>query len=290
MFKYKNLINNITIINLNYIFINYTYDTLNESLYNIADSNYYINNKYIYKSKLGGGSYGNVLKCIDNKHQEYAIKMISKDIDNNIIKNEINILKKLTNITKDYYLIDYFYDNYYYYIVTNYISGISLYSYLKRVKYIDEEKIINILKQLTNKLLLLKINNIIHNDIKLDNIIINLNNNKITLIDYGSSNNSNNTLVYSPPEFLNNNIITYQNDIWAMGCLIYILICGEHPFDHDKTNNEDVIINNIKLNNISFKNKKWLLISENTKMIIKQMLNKDPNKRITIEELQALLV
>ncbi len=34
--------------------------------------------------------------------------------------------------------------------------------------------------------------------------------------------------------------------IWGLGCLFYILLCGYHPFDLDQTNDEEIIINNVK--------------------------------------------
>ncbi|NBO39713.1 serine/threonine-protein kinase [bacterium] len=243
--------------------------------------------KYIYQYKLGSGMYGNVFKCKKiNSQLDCAIKIISKSENDIIVKQEINILQQLQKIKYNYSLLDYYQDNYYYYIVTNYISGITLYTYLQRVKKISEEKSIQIIKQLINQLMILKDNNIIHNDIKLDNIIINIQSFNVTLIDFGSSNyidktiNYNTTLEYSPPEFLNNKIISYQNDIWALGCLFYILLTGKHPFDNNDSNN---ILNNIT--NIDF-NKHYLVnVSEKTKYIITKMLKKNPSSRITIEEL-----
>lgn len=284
--SYYKLINSIILINSIKIFNNESYN----------ESSNLINNKYKFNYKIGSGTYGQVFKCKKiNTNEIYAIKIISILENDNFIKQEIEILKKLHDIKHNYSLIDYYSDKYYHYIITNYIPGISLYTYLKRIKKIDESRSISIIKQLSNQLLLLKNNNIIHNDIKLDNIIININNLNVTLIDFGSSNiinkeeNYNTTLVYSPPEFLNNNILSYQNDIWALGCLFYILLSGEHPFDNDYSNDEEIIINNIKNNNLNFSKKKWIHISENTKLLIKRMLEKDPSKRITIEELNKLL-
>lgn len=285
---YHKLTKSIVLITSIKIFNNKSY---NES-YNNIQNKY----KYKYGYKIGSGAYGHVFKCSNIKtNNYYAVKIISNIENYNNIIQEINILKTLHDIKYNYSLIDYYSDNSYHYIITNYIPGISLYTYIKRLKKIDESKSIFIIKQLSNQLLLLKNNNIIHNDIKLDNIIIDINNLNVTLIDFGSSNmidkkeNYRTTLVYSPPEFLNDNILSYQNDIWALGCLFYILLSGEHPFDNNYSNNEEIIINNIKNNNINFSSDKWIHVSEKTKLIIKKMLEKDPSKRISIEELIKLL-
>jgi len=283
---YNKLINSIGLITVIKLFNN---DTFNNSYKSIE-------NKYRYNYKIGSGTYGNVFKCTNIRtNKDYAIKIISIIENSNNIKHEINILKKLYDIKYNYSLIDYYSDNYYHYIITPYISGISLYRYVKKLKRVSESNSIYIIKQLSQQLLLLTNNNIIHNDIKLDNVIIDINNLNITLIDFGSSNiidkseNYNTTLVYAPPEFLNYNIISYQNDIWALGCLFYILLYGKHPFDKNNSNNEELIINNIKNNDIIFENDKSIHISKNTKLIIKKMLEKDPSKRLTINELIIML-
>ena len=283
---YNKLINSIGLITVIKLFNN---DTFNNSYKSIE-------NKYSYNYKIGSGTYGNVFKCTNIRtNKDYAIKIISLIKNSNNIKHEINILKKLYDIKYNYSLIDYYSDNYYHYIITPFISGISLYRYVKKLKRVSESNSIYIIKQLSQQLLLLKNNNIIHNDIKLDNVIIDINNLNITLIDFGSSNiidkleNYNTTLVYAPPEFLNYNILSYQNDIWALGCLFYILLYGKHPFDKNNLNNEELIINNIKHNDIIFENDKSIHVSKNTKLIIKKMLEKDPANRLTINELIIML-
>ncbi|CAD8093331.1 unnamed protein product [Paramecium primaurelia] len=89
--------------------------------------------------------------------------------------------------------------------------------------------------------------NIIHCDLKLENIMLSsLSNKKIKIIDFGVSNyagqplvkeNVLGTLSYLAPEVLSNSIKYIQpgQDVWAIGCIIYGLVFGKLPFDGNST-------------------------------------------------------
>ncbi len=67
--------------------------------------------------------------------------------------------------------------------------------------------------------------------------------------------------------------------IWGLGCLFYILLCGYHPFDLDQTNDEEIIINNVKKNKVVFLHSNWLIIRNEIKYVLSRMLEKDPKKK-----------
>jgi len=83
--------------------------------------------------------------------------------------------------------------------------------------------------------------NIVHADIKLENIIIN-NKNEIKLIDFGLSRiiekgsilqlkTHIGTVGYVSPEVMVDNYITSKTDVWSVGVLMYILLNNVHLFD-----------------------------------------------------------
>lgn len=244
---------------------------------------------------INEGSYGKVYKSDDEK---LAIKKILSNIhDNNLIKNEINILDLINkkgghpNIIKynNYYIYD---DNYY--IITEYIKGNTLYDEILNKKF-NTNEIINLIKQLSLALLFLHNNNIIHCDIKPENIIIKKNL-ELKLIDFGSANLNNNkvshmnyTIAFVSPEVLIEKNITYGLDMWALGCIFYILISGRHPFDPFGCLNKDQIINNILNKQVSFIYPEFQNISKDIKILISKLLEKDHTKRITIEEFNTLI-
>ena len=103
----------------------------------------------------------------------------------------------------------------------------------KRKEGFKIEEIYNIIRQLNNTFKIMNVNNIIHRDIKLDNILIkhNSNNNYIVkLADYGISkqliNTVGTTFIGTPltmrPEILEGNH-NYDNkcDLWSIGIIIY---------------------------------------------------------------------
>ena len=131
--------------------------------------------KYYKKIKdLGSGSYGAVYLAknvvMDNI---VAIKTIEKTEDNMVddleIKNEINILKKLShpNIVKVYEFFD---TILYYYIVTEYCKKGELFSYIKN-RY-SERQLSVLFYQVFSGLCYLHEKKIIHRDLKLENIMV----------------------------------------------------------------------------------------------------------------------
>lgn len=127
-------------------------------------------------------------------------------------------------------------------------------------------------------------NNIIHGDLKLENMMIDKNNN-VKLIDFEASiyNDScalNNSILKTTMDFLSpekyfNEDIGFYNDIWALGLVFYILFEYELPFLCKQ------LVNEQQTPHISFQ-----LKDDCFKHLILNMLNYDPKKRFTIKEVK----
>ena len=158
----------------------------------------------------------------------------------------------------------------------------------KEKKCFNHEEILIFLEQLNNTFKIMNEKNIIHRDLKLENILIKYNNNEnfdIKITDYGSSkklkslsrNCSTNigTTVYMAPEILNGEKYNYKCDLWSLGIIIYKLYFGKSPFLGET---EEDLKKKIEING-----NKLLKKTGNEKLddLIKRLLEKFPSQRLT---------
>ena len=155
-------------------------------------------------------------------------------------------------------------------------------------KGFNSEEISEIMEELNNTFKIMKENNIIHRNLKLENILIKYHDKEhkkytLKLSDYICSKRlislSQNCIdIYMAPEILSGGEYNYKCDLWSIGIIIYRLIFGNMPY---KGETENEILNNI--NNLG---NKILKEAENKDLIdlIKKLLEKDPLKRINWDE------
>ena len=122
-----------------------------------------------------------------------------------------------------------------------YIGHNSLNSYLKsksgRKLIEDEGKII--FRQLCESLKYCQEHKIVHRDIKLENILLD-SNKKIKLIDFGFSiiipKDKKLSIFCGTPSYMSPEIVSkkeyfgFPADIWALGIVLYVILCGSFPF------------------------------------------------------------
>ena len=268
--------------------------------YNTTNINYYINsslNEYDIGPDIGMGSYAEVKLGIHKKTlKKYAIKIYLKEsIDDedkkNSIKNEIYILNQLNheNIMKLYDIIN---TPKYFYLILEYINGISLLDYINKNpnKRIDENICQKIFYQITKAMDYCAKKNIFHRDIKLENILL-TKNDTVKSIDLGFAIKCNNknefqnffcgTLYYMSPEIINKKkYLPYYSDIWSLGVLLYTMIFGKFPFNAN--NNED-LLDLINEGKIEFPND--VKTSNEVKNLIKRIIVVEPCKRASLNSI-----
>ena len=224
---------------------------------------------------IGKGSFGEVYLTKKGDNPEYfATKRIdSKYLKNPFTKkyliNEISILKELNhpNIIR---LIDFIQSSNHSNVIMEYCNGGSLSQILEQYgKPFPIEIIQYFMRQIVDGLKYIHSKNIIHRDIKLDNILVNfktiedknnlnLLSSEIKIIDFGLSiklgeGENANTYVGSPinmdPIILNKykkaggfeKLLSYNEkaDIWSLGTICYKMLTSYNPFNED--NIEDLI-------------------------------------------------
>ena len=246
---------------------------------------------YKYGRLIGKGAFGKVnlgLHILTGRI--VAIKSFNKKNFKNEraktkINHEINLMKNLrhSSVVK---LLDTFETKNYILIIMENISGGDLLSFIKKRTKLNEKICKFIFKQLLQAIKFIHSKNIIHRDIKLDNILIDLNNN-IKLCDLGVGKlihegeiltDQCGTPAYIAPEILENK--GYEGppvDIWSSGVVLYAMLSGTVPF---KANN----LNDLQTMIMSGSFKEIPDISKESNDLLHRLLQINPKKRITIEE------
>ena len=244
--------------------------------------------------EIGAGGYGRVNLY---KHKVtgaiYAIKLIDKTkfenkIQKQLFAREVEIMYKIShkNIVK---LYSHFEDESNCYLVMEYIKRGNLFSLLQSQpnKCLDQKSIANYIVDLISSLYYLHNMNpsIIHRDIKPENLLLS-DDNHLKLTDFGGSNyyfqnkarfTTVGTRIYQSPEMLLNKGYDTRVDIWAIGVLIFELLCGYPPFKKDNHSMEDNIIN-LKIN--------WpIKMNLLGKNLISKILKVNPENRLNLEEI-----
>ena len=248
---------------------------------------------YKYGRLLGKGAFGKVNLCLHTlTGRLVAIKSINKEkIKNERQKKKIKLettimetLSKSKNIVK---IFETYETKKHICIVMEYICAGDLLTYIKKRSKLTEPVAKFIFKQIILGIKHIHDNSIIHRDIKLDNILLDLDNN-IKICDFGVSRKINKddvmfeqcgTPAYIAPEILINK--GYQGfgvDIWSAGVVLYAMLSGTVPF---KGNNLKELHNLI----ISGDYKEIKGISIEAEDLLKNILEVDPNKRFKIEEI-----
>ncbi|AGX41944.1 serine/threonine-protein kinase [Clostridium saccharobutylicum] len=193
---------------------------------------------------IGEGTSGRVFKGYHKRLGIYvAIKEIKHNtVDSDIIENEKKILVSLKHkgIPNIYDVIS---ENRTYYIVMEYVDGMNLEEFIDKIGSPSLKVLIDIGKQLCDIIGYLHEKNIVYNDLKPSNILID-NYNKLSLIDFGISCNVNNrlkltstysgTYVYSSPEQIRGEIGSSGNDIYSLGATLYYISECENPITSEE--------------------------------------------------------
>jgi calcium-dependent protein kinase len=207
-------------------------------LYDLIVNNKEFNDKFTIISFFNK-SYDKITCYVNTKKLDktYVLKIKLKT---DVIDKETLIYNSLKNHTHTNVMqySDYYENSEFYYFSYEYCDGETLDNYILKKYDINEAEILLIIKQIITGLLFLHKNNIIHGDIKLDNILIN-DKMEIKIIDFDLSVLCENeylsdyvfgTNPYIAPESYNLQIYSKKSDIWSLGILIYIIIFREFPY------------------------------------------------------------
>lgn len=248
-----------------------------------------ISNYSIIK-QIAKGAFSDVYLAKKDK-KLYAIKKISRYIENfNKIKNEIESLKIMNNYKNAIKFYEAKKEKEYIYFVFDYIENPDLNYQVLNNRIFSEEEIKKFLLNILDQIEFMYKNNRLHNDITPFNILEKDKN--FFLIDWGISNNLsiNSSVVhkghkiYTAPEVYKGSRGLYS-EIYSLACCLYFVLTKQNIFN---LKNEDSLIRKIYSHEFVFPN---ISNVKNTKYkyLILRMLEKDYQKRATINEIKTIL-
>lgn len=242
---------------------------------------------YRFVEWVGTGSFSTVWR---SKHTtsgtDVAIKVIQKEgIDLVAFEREVNILKRINHpflVT----LFDMFENEDSFFIVTEYMSNGNLFQYITNNGRLNETQARKIFTQLVLAIEYLhNSKKIVHRDLKLENVVLDMENN-IRVIDFGLSNmftDSHPTFVaacgsppYASPEMIEGKMYDCSTDIWSIGVMLYSLVTSSLPFDDQDLN---TLCHKILYGEVKYP----IYLSSSLIDLLKQIFQKDPKERITIQ-------
>lgn len=259
-----------------------------------------LGSRYHMKATLGKGRYGVVKVCVEKETgNEYAVKIIDgKSMKReSVINDEVSKLKKLGNHKNVVNFYDFFKDSRgMFYIVMELCSGGDLFSRISQEGSYTERRAAVLLKQLAEALKYIHSLGITHRDLKPENILLSHKgaDAHVKIVDFGLSKLVKDsqllmttvigTWAYCAPEVFSNKPYDSSVDTWALGIIMFIMLAGYHPFDPYGELSDGDLIDRISKDDFDFNEPEWDGISAEAKFIIRRLLQKDPAKRLKLDE------
>lgn len=241
------------------------------------------------------GAYGKVLLARDKTNGErVVIKKIPQSTPIRMVNNEVRAGKIIGIHENIAGLLQYVDKPDFHFLVFQFIQGQDLFSYLEKTNFSPrtESDARYLINQILNALKHIHSLKVAHRDIKLENLLIDPKTGKITVIDLGlcafmedgklcrewcGSDN------YLAPEIVRRIPYNgYQADIFSTGVVLFALLFGVFPFENLRVNGPVLMDGHRQLKKLQVRFPIDVKVSNSAKDLISQMLEDDPEKRITL--------
>jgi len=199
-----------------------------------------------------------------------------------------------------------------YWMAMELIEGGELFEHLIEEGAYSEGKAAVFMRQFAEALSFVHKAGVVHGDLKPENLLLSSWDNEeaelklvdfgcATILDnYGSSGDDeqaapHSTLAYDPPEkLMHDSPPSFQSDVWAAGCILYIILTGSHPFDKTGSSTDEEISARVKsigtsedrLSELAFSDGRSANLSPSVTTLLWYMLHPDPTKRTTSERVR----
>jgi len=257
---------------------------------------------HVNRRVLGTGHNGSVRECIDRfTGQKCAIKTIRKRspaVKPGSLAREIMLLQEM-NHPSIVELIDVYEDTEYVHIITDLCEGGELFNKIVKKTANDdgspcfpEEEAAKILHQILIAVKYMHQCGIVHRDIKPENILFETTeeDSPIKIIDFGlarkqSEGDAPMTSLVGTPYYIAPEVLRRKYDkscdLWSVGVIAYILLCGYPPFNG--ANNREVH-QAVRRGRYNLRSEEWSLVSREARDFVQRLLQRDPRKRMTVDQ------
>ncbi|KAG2866403.1 hypothetical protein PC116_g2149 [Phytophthora cactorum] len=248
---------------------------------------------YAITRHLGEGSYSTVKQVTHRKKGGfYACKIVDKlslsDVDRAALSHEVRVLSSVShvNIMRLYEVIE---DDAKCYLVTELAEGGDLFDRIVKQGKFPEREAQKVAAALVEALHYCHTHSIIHRDVKPENVL--LSGDDVKLCDFGFARQLNHqedqasdscgTPGYAAPEILDGRSYGLEVDVFSLGVVTYIMLCGYPPFP--------MKLAQLRTHrfNVRYPSKDWAAIHPDVKTLISKMLHVDPKERPSMAVLRT---
>merc|ERR1712063_87329 len=257
--------------------------------------------KYTVGEILGRGAFSTVKEVTSKRSgRKYAVKIIDKKNvgqDMQRLRTEIEILTRVKhpNIINLKEIME---DDDTLYIITELVTGGELFDKIVELGAYTEADAAELVAKMVSAIDYLHSMNIVHRDLKPENLLLKDINNiaEVKLADFGLSKivsdgvqkqmmqTACGTPGYVAPEVLTADGYDKEVDLWSIGVITYILLCGFPPFYNEHL---PILFESIMKAEYDYPEDYWDEISDTAKNFIDRLLVVDPTKRMTTGEALA---
>ncbi|KAK9302389.1 hypothetical protein QLX08_005636 [Tetragonisca angustula] len=257
-----------------------------------------VEDKYILKELLGTGAFSEV-RLAESKEkpgQMFAVKIIDKKAlkgKEDSLENEIRVLRRLThpNIVQ---LLETFEDKHKVYLVMELVTGGELFDRIVEKGSYTEKDASGLIRQVLEAVAYMHDQGVVHRDLKPENLLYYSpeEDSKIMISDFGLSKMEDSGVMatacgtpgYVAPEVLAQKPYGKAVDVWSIGVISYILLCGYPPFYDESDAN---LFAQILKGEFEFDSPYWDDISDSAKDFIHKLMCVNVEERYTCKQALA---
>ncbi|TNN59115.1 MAP kinase-activated protein kinase 5 [Liparis tanakae] len=246
-----------------------------------------------WTQKLGAGISGPVRVCVKKSSQErLALKIL---IDRPKARNEVRLHMMCASHPNIVQILEVYANSVQFphessprarlLIVMEMMEGGELFHRISQHRHFTEKMASQVTKQISQALEHCHSLNIAHRDLKPENLLFKDNSldAPVKLCDFGFAKIDQGDLM--TPQFTPYYVAPQSCDLWSLGVIIYVMLCGYPPFyskHHSRTIPKDMR-KKIMTGSFDFPEDEWSQISEMAKDIVRKLLKVKPEERLTIE-------